>query len=79
MLPPTKQEIANPYIDKVTDSVGPRYGNLHCFRKNFYLVVEGFTDLNRNASGKRIALAGKRGLFTDLEACTDWQSPGVNA
>ena len=26
MLPPTKQEIANPYIDKVTDNMSGHYG-----------------------------------------------------
>jgi hypothetical protein len=35
VLPPTKQEIANPYIDKVTDLLSGHYGHLHSFRKNF--------------------------------------------
>jgi hypothetical protein len=48
VLPPTKQEIANPYIDKVTDNMSGHYGTrVHFF--NLFLRLRAVSVPKTNA------------------------------
>jgi len=62
VLPPTKQEIANPYIDKVTDNMSGHYGT----RVHFFNL---FLRLRAVSVPKTNALADIEPIFSLPDSC----------